>query len=358
MKVAIIGAGLAGLACAIEFEKHGIIADIYERNSSVGWIWPSLVYCPSIFTRKLGDVPTYFKKTYDLAIIPHRECKSILMKSANQDVLVDGKLGYCFLRGKDSRSIENQLLYLLQKTPIHYNTPANCIELSKIYDHVVVATGRAKDAIELGLWENQGTAIVVGGVGIGQFDTTFSAAYFNIDYAGAGYGRLTPFSSTHAILGLYIIGKEEVDIVKSFNQFLKYEGLDYLEFTYLVVPPPFDTGRVTKFQVGNILLAGRSAGLTERLLGVGCCEALESGIQAARSIIYNKNYDALVRPLQRHIENISSFRNVVEKYTNEDYDRLLNVLKTSGVKQAIYNTKLNHTDFAGGILKNLYKLFK
>ncbi|HPA53825.1 MAG TPA: NAD(P)-binding protein, partial [Bacillota bacterium] len=39
VKIAIIGAGIGGLACALECEKLGVIPDVYERDNSVGWIW-------------------------------------------------------------------------------------------------------------------------------------------------------------------------------------------------------------------------------------------------------------------------------------------------------------------------------
>lgn len=36
MKVAIIGAGVAGLSCAYEFEKHGIMPTIIEIRRRIG----------------------------------------------------------------------------------------------------------------------------------------------------------------------------------------------------------------------------------------------------------------------------------------------------------------------------------
>lgn len=36
MKIAIIGAGLAGLSCAIVLEKQGIIPDIFEKTGFIG----------------------------------------------------------------------------------------------------------------------------------------------------------------------------------------------------------------------------------------------------------------------------------------------------------------------------------
>lgn len=44
MKIAIIGAGVTGLACALECERLGVPADLYERDHAVGWIWPSVSY--------------------------------------------------------------------------------------------------------------------------------------------------------------------------------------------------------------------------------------------------------------------------------------------------------------------------
>ncbi len=40
MKVAILGAGLADLACANELQKHGINPTIYEAGSSIGEQYP------------------------------------------------------------------------------------------------------------------------------------------------------------------------------------------------------------------------------------------------------------------------------------------------------------------------------
>ena len=36
MRVAIIGAGLSGLSCALELERHGIKPDIFEKKDYVG----------------------------------------------------------------------------------------------------------------------------------------------------------------------------------------------------------------------------------------------------------------------------------------------------------------------------------
>ena len=235
----------------------------------------------------MGDPIDYLKKNYDIDIMPLNECKTIILKSQEREVNIQGNMGYFISRGKGNESLENQLLRKFKKgTAIHYNSHADYKELSLKYDYVVVATGRDSEARELNVWEDTGIMRVAGGIALGSFQDQTGLLYLNADYAGSGYARITPFSPTEALVGLYEDRHEEFDIDRLFTKFLKYEKLENLEFLYKFTPPPFTTGLVKKFRVGNILLVGRSAGLTERFIGVGGPEALMSGVLAARAI-YN-----------------------------------------------------------------------
>lgn len=277
------------------------------------------------------------------------------MKSPNQECVVEGKLGYFFTRGKGSESTQNQLLRLIRKAPIFYNNPADYKRLSREYDYVIVATGKDTEAAEMGVWEDKGQVTAIGGVALGKFNTKATSMYFNTDYAGSGFGRVSPFNPSQAVVSLFIIGHEPFESEKLFSKFLKIEGLDNLEFFYTLKPPVYQTGKVTNFKVGNVLLTGRSAGLIDRLVGVGGLYAIISGVLAARAIIQGLDYNALLKPIQDHIENISSFRNVIEHFKNEDYDKMLTFLKTPGIKQLIYNTNFDSVDVFGTILNTFMK---
>lgn len=355
MKIAIIGAGIGGLACALECEKLGVIADIYERDYSVGWPWLSVNFWPTVILRSMGDPLVYMKKNYDIEVTPINECKTIILKSPNKEIKVQGKLGYFISRGKGSESKENHLLRNLKKgTAIHYNSLVDYKMLSSNYDYVVIATGRDNEARELNVWEDEGIMRIAGGIALGDFHDETGMLYLNTEYAGSGYARITPFSPTEAIIGLYDDRHDEFDTDMLFAKFLKYEKLDNLEFLYKFTVPPFTTGHVKKFRVGNILLVGRSAGLTERFLGVGAPEALMSGVLAARAMILNQDYDELIKPLQNHVENISAFRKAIENFENKDFDRLLSLLEIPGTKEIIYKTPINFADSFGALLKNLH----
>ena len=356
LKIAIIGAGVAGLSCAIECEKLGVPAEVFERHHSVGWPWPSVNNWLDIFTRVYGSNPIkYIKDMYDINIKPSFDEKNFIMKSSNSETKIQGKLGPSFYRGKEVDCIENQLLRELKKTPVHYNALSNYKELSQKYDYVVVATGRDFEAKELGVWEEQGRVSIMGTIALGSFAYDTSTIYFDTEYAGTGYARVSPYSDTQAVIALYVIGKgdyntQQLDVNRGFERFLEKERLDKLELMYRFIKPPFSTGRVSGFKSANVLLTGRSAGLTDRLLGTGAIEAIISGVFAARAIINREDYDELLKPLQKHIENISALRNYVENFSNDDFDSMVSLLRTPGIKQLIYNTSLNLPDIVGGFL--------
>ena len=358
MKVAILGGGPAGLSCAMECEKLGVQAEIFERNPRVGWLWPSINFWPNIFYNNLGftDAREYIKTQFGIDFTVLNSTESFVMKSAEKQASVSGTLGLTVARGTADESLENQFLRQINKTPINYNYLGDYNALAKEYDYVVVATGRETEARNMGLWQDEGVITIIGSIAIGNFDINSSTIYFNTEYAGTGYARLTPFNMNCATLELYIIGKPEMQALELFQKLIQIEKLDTLDYVYRNIPPPFTTGRVTGFQKDNVLLAGRAAGLTDRVLGVGAVEALISGTMAARAIAEKKDYSSMVKPLQTHIESISSFRKNINSFTNADFDKVVGILDTPIIKQAVYNTKIDLIGKAGSIMKMLGKI--
>jgi len=172
------------------------------------------------------------------------------------------------------------------------------------------------------------------------------------DYAGTGFGRLTPYNSVQAVVSLYIMGLEDQEPAVLFRKFIKEEHLDSLEFLYTITLPPYYNGRVNKVQIGNILLTGRSAGLIESLIGTGSVESLASGVLAARAIADNEDYTQAMKPLQKHTDNISAFRKVLNGFDNKDFDKLISIIDTPVIKQLLYSTRLNFADLVGAMMKH------
>lgn len=357
MKVAILGAGPAGLACAIECERLGIQAELFERNPRVGWLWPSINFWPNIFYNNLGakDAREYIKTEFGTDFTVLNDTKSLIMKSAGKQASVKGTLGLTVARGTADESLENQFLRQITKAPIHYNYLGDYNALAKEYEYVVVATGRETEARNMGLWQDEGTIVIIGAIAVGNFDVNSSTIYFNTEYAGTGYGRVTPFSEHCATVELYIIGKPEMQAQELFQKFIQIEKLDTLDYVYKNIPPVFTTGKVTKFQKDNVLLAGRAAGLTDRVLGVGAVEALISGTMAARAIAKKEDYSSMIKPLQTHIESISAYRKNINNYTNADFNKVVAILGAPVIKQVVYKTRIDLVGRVGKILNKLNK---
>ncbi|KUK83823.1 MAG: FAD dependent oxidoreductase, partial [Pelotomaculum thermopropionicum] len=70
VKVAIVGAGIAGLSCAIELEKKGVIPVIYEKNSFGGEPFPHVTAVLKISHRPIRDSVKYFKDRLGISLTP------------------------------------------------------------------------------------------------------------------------------------------------------------------------------------------------------------------------------------------------------------------------------------------------
>lgn len=353
-KVVIIGAGIGGLACARCLEKQGIIPVILERQSQLGWMWPSASVDLEIFTRVLGkDLRKYLRENLAVDVKPLAQLRHITLKSANKQVEIQGNLGYIFRRGNDKTSISSQLFADLVQTPVYMNSFVEYEQLTKEYDFVVIANGADTAARKLGVWESKGKVYICKALVNGNFETGSSKVYFNTEYAGTGYARLTPLNNFQALLCIYVMGNyyTENDLPRLFKKFLHIEQLDRLKIIYKINPMPFSTGRVSQYRIGNILLVGRAAGLTERVMGVGFASAIASGVYAVKAIVEGKDYDQMLKPLKTAIEDVSAFRPVLNTFDNNAFDRLLMVIDTPVIKHAIYHMDINLIDKFGKLLK-------
>jgi len=354
MKIAIIGAGPAGLSCALECERLGVVPEVFEREREPGWAWPPVVVLINALERRIGDIRDHLRETCGIDVEPLAEFRRLVMRSPHGEAKIEGRLGYFWERGKGPRSVENQLLAALKGTVVRCNSPVNYRELAARYDFVVVADGKDTVPRELGVWEDCGRVVMTGGVALGSFDPTTSVLYINTDYAGSGYARLTPVNGTQAVVAMYCIGRQAYQADRLFTRLVETEGLTHLEFLYRITPPAFSTGRVSRARIGNVLLAGRCAGLVERFLGTGVHYCLASGVMAARAAIRDMDYDGMLKPVWAHLENLSAFRQPFETLDNDGYDRLIAALGNPLVQGAVYRTGLNLADTVGGILKGIY----
>lgn len=352
MKVAIIGAGLAGLACAHELEKYGIKPVIYEKNSFIGETHPHIAAIFDVIVRHIKglrkDSIEFINKELDIDLTPINPIYSVTHYSPNNETTIRGNLGYFFKRGKEKDSVKNQMYSQLKNTKIIFNHFADYEKLSKEYDYVIIATGNLEFTKELGCVYPMLTTIVRGAVVLGDFDPNRLVIWINKNFGKNGYVYLTPFSNKRASIALIANDVNEKQIDLYWEKFLYTENI---KFTFIEeFKLKHQTGYIYPNHVGNLYIVGSARGGIEPFLGFGQMNSLTAGILVARAIAEGKNYDKLLKNIDTGIRKMVEFRKAFNRMDNKDYDIFIRTLGLPGIKQLIYDTRFDVPKIGGSVV--------
>lgn len=356
MRVAIIGAGISGLACTHELERHGITPDIFEQRPRSGELFTHCAVLLQILHRPVKDPIQDLRENFQLSIKPFNRLKKITMYAPKASGSIYGDLGYLIHLGQAKGTVAHQLLGQIKAT-VRYNVRADYASLSREYDYVIVASGSPSIARVLGCWENVNTSWVMGATVLGSFDPNAMKMWLNTEYAKNGYAYLTPFNRKSASLALIVTDVKRKEIGEYWKKFWQVEGFQYK------VAALWDLEHVAGFvyphQVGNILFVGNAGGVLEPFLGFAQLKSMQSGVYAARSIAEGKSYEAYLEQIKENIRVSIALRRQLDRYKNDNYDRLVALLTTPGIKQMVYNTNLDflkYTASAVGVLDKIRSL--
>lgn len=355
MKVAILGAGLAGLSCAFELKRNGIIPTIFEKRGQIGHPLGFTGICLRLCSRSIMDPVLYYKKKYDLNIKPLSHINEIVMFSQNKKTIARGNLGYSFKRGEEKYSLENQIASAVN-LPVAFDSDVSVKDIKNGFDHIVISTGTCNIAKDLNVWTDTLNAHSRIATVLGNFKTNTVTIWFNTKYAKNAFCYLIANNPKDATLALLIndITWHELDFY--WKEFLYNEKLSY------TITETRDQecccGFAYPFHAGSLYLTGNSAGLTDDLLGLGTFNAIESGMLAAFSIGKNLDYNQLIKPMAKEIKMLHEIRKFINTFDNDDFDRLLSFLNLPLVKQSIYNNpflKTKHGAFLAKLYNNMGK---
>lgn len=339
MRVAIVGAGPAGLACAIELERRGIQPDIFERRYRVGLPHPlPMVLLHPFSAGGLMDQVAFLRDGLGIHLNPLQPLGRIVMHGPTRKAVIGGALGYILERGQGPDSVESQLLRQIT-TPVTYNHHADHISLAREYDRVIVADGRIEVARSLGYWQAHGRVSVRGAVILGRFEPRTAHMYLDTSYARQGFAVEIPFGPHHAALLLMVTDIRPEELTYHWDEFLYRTGKspEIVE----TFESHHEVGLVSRRSHGNLLLVGNAGGFTETCLGLGLLAALVSGVLAARAVAEDRDFEVLARPLVRHAERMHLLRAALDRMDNRDLDRLVAALGLPGVRHLFYNARLN-----------------
>ncbi len=343
IKIAIMGAGLSGLSCAITLEKNGISPTIFEKRSQVGDRFINGEVLLSIFNKPVNDCLAYLSEKYGIYLQPVGNVNKAVIHSKNKKAEVTGHLGFSNIRGRHRHSFESQLARQVESNII-YNSDYTYEQLLEEYTHIVMAVGDGAYTARLQNYQEDLTATLRGAVVTGEFDLNTVSTWLDNDLAPHGYGWLIPISQNEANI---VIGfpdypenkKIDSDIYweRFYERACKDTGQD------LNIVDRFDITRyifgICRYpRIGNTFFIGNCFGVMMPLFGFGQFPSILTGIYAAHDLCGKGNYEDLTGKIRRSYFNSLTLRRVLERMDNKKLDIAVSSLN-SRLANNIINTR-------------------
>ncbi len=347
MNVAIIGAGVAGLACAKELNRFGIIPTIYEKRDKKDLPYMCSMAALNIYYNNM-DVLSILRRRYNIGINPLGAIRHIEIFSPHKKAAIGGNLGYYFLRGASETSVINQLAQGI-KAKVNYNMNVDVGKIKNRYDYVVIATGDASVSKQMNLWEDIANTWAIGSAVMGNMsDDTLSVRCESFD-KGFGYICRIPIDKRKSSVFLTIPNMKDSDLeyYRRWLLFNKEKDCDILyNFEQKV-----NVGKLKVHSFDNILITGNSGGFLDPFLGFGFYNAAATGTLAARAIAGKLNYEKAITPFKEQQSDLLTLRKTFDGYKNNDIDKLVAVLGTYPVKRLIYGKHLNEVKLSSLLIR-------
>lgn len=325
MKIAVIGAGIAGTTCARELHKLGHEVEIFEMSAKDKPTRPRQME-GSVYL--LHNIPE---------IEPNGIMKRIELHSPNVTASLKGKLGFFYevggTNGIDAKARKN----IEELVPIHYSTKIESQkQLQDEFQVIVSAEGyRSTIAKKAGLLVSKTPKHIGVGVGFtvkGDFDPELIEVWLDNYFSLHGYSYVIPFSKHEASLvsaspGKTINQATYVNRLKELAHLRKWELQgDWVDFECW-----YDFSSYAK---DNLYVVGNAGSFIEPAFGFGLKWAMQSARLCAKAIDENIDYNFLIRKeLLGDFESFEVLSNFLKNAENGDYDNFVRMFKNSLVKK-------------------------
>lgn len=355
MDVAIMGAGLSGLTCAIQLEKQGIIPTIFEKRSMVGDRFVNGEVLLSIFSRPVRDDIAYLSEKYQIYLHPTGNISEFVVHSANEKAVLQGNFGFSNLRGRHKNSFESQLARQV-KSKIHYHSEHTYEQLVRDFSHVVVATGDAEYAMVVKNFNLDITVTLKGATVEGNFSRYGVMAWFDEYFAPKGYGYLIPYSDREANITITFPEKKDAaeyprnDMWNRFYERICTDLQQNLRITDQFEVNNYVIGECISPRIGNSLFTGNCFGSIMPFFGFGQFPSILSGIYAADDLCGNSSYLESTKELRRSYRHSLIMRSVFESMDESAHDFMVRSLN-GRLGQKLLTTRIDVLKYAAKLLK-------
>ncbi|WP_028784975.1 NAD(P)/FAD-dependent oxidoreductase [Thalassobacillus devorans] len=346
MKIAIIGAGLAGLSCAITLEKYGYQADIFEKRKKVGDRPVVGEAMSPILHTPIDDAIKYLSENHNIHLKPTTNIQKIYIHSLNESSYLEGHLGYINKRGKDPEAYEKQLAEQV-KSPIHLKKQVRYEDISKKYTHVVLATGDPIDTQNIQSFDTAFKASFKGATIKGDFIHNEAHTWYDNELVPKGMAYFLPFSNAEGnLVVVYPQYKENRTIDKN-NLWKKIlQKSSHTLGQELSIRKEFSldnyvVGKNKYPRIGNTFFVGNCLGVINPFLGFGQFTSILSGIYAAEDICGESNYEDKVQILYKNYHDSLTLRRKLEGLTNNQIDMVTKSLHLKPVRKLVAGSHVN-----------------
>lgn len=330
MKVVVVGAGPAGSMVAKELASQGHDVSVFEEHSCVG----RPIACTGIVTKALFD---FVKKDNYLI----NELNGVNVISPKGEKVLVPLHEYVICREKFDtfmmkEAVNHGAQYFTNHKFIGLNEKNNIAQLEhkgkKIeikYDILVGADGPFSAVGRMsGLTKDRKYYVGSQATVDGDFDQRTFYTFFGSDIAPGFFAWAVPESKNKARVGVAtkkFVGKYFDVLRQRFNGNISERQAGPI--------PIYDGAK--NVQKNNIFLVGDAAGLIKNTTGGGIITGIWSAKVLAESILENKDYSSSLAPLRKELWIHEKLRNMLDCFSNDDYEQLVEVMKTPKIKEIL-----------------------
>lgn len=331
MDIAIMGAGLSGLACAITLEKNGISPSIYEKRRKVGDRFINGEVLLSLFARPVHDCIASLSEDFGIYLKPASNIQKMVFFSKNEEAIIEGQLGFSNIRGREQDSFESQLGRQIH-SKIHYRSEHTFEQLLSKHSHVVMATGDGNYAKATRNFREDLTVSIKGKTVEGNFDRYTVMAWVDYDMAPYGYCFLIPYSEKEANISIAIpdypnINQSIDDLWDIFYSKVRQQLDQNLPVTDGFQIEKYPIGICRSARIGNTFYVGNCFGTMMPFMGFGQYASILSGVYAAYDLCGLGKYEELMKPLRQSYENSLVLRRTMEQLSDDGIDRIVRAIQ-------------------------------
>lgn len=281
MKIAIAGATLSGIACAVSLEQKGLTYDLFDRNHCAGSPFPFT----SVWLNNHRDNIDYLKEVQahtGITLRPLAAVKRLVVTTPEHDREYNGNIGWIMENGQAAGSLIGQIAAQMQGIA-QCSMAVDLDYMTSEYQAVAACEAAGDLSGKNGSWISQGALRIRGMIVLGNFDANTVYLRSNMTYCPGGLVYMIPFREKRMCIALCIPNATSNQADRYWNTFLheahiRWKAIEAFEYVHQI-------GRLAKAaKQPPLFYAESGSGWYDPFMGWGQAEAIINGFKTGLAI--------------------------------------------------------------------------